>query len=53
MREILILAGEASGDLHGALLAEPLRRLRPEFRLTGTGGARMRAAGVELLTEHA
>jgi lipid-A-disaccharide synthase len=53
VREILILAGEASGDLHGALLAEPLRRLRPDLALTGTGGARMRAAGVELLTEHA
>jgi lipid-A-disaccharide synthase len=51
VREILILAGEASGDLHGALLAEGLRTLRPDLALTGTGGARMRAAGVELLEE--
>ncbi len=51
MREILILAGEASGDLHGALLAEQLRALRPDVPLTGTGGERMRAAGVPLLAE--
>ncbi|MCX5766559.1 MAG: lipid-A-disaccharide synthase [Gemmatimonadetes bacterium] len=51
MREILILAGEASGDLHGAKLAEQLRVLRPELTLTGTGGTRMAAAGVELLEQ--
>lgn len=52
MREILILAGEASGDLHGAILAERLRALRPDVPITGTGGARMRSAGVEMLEEH-
>jgi lipid-A-disaccharide synthase len=49
VREILILAGEASGDLHGAALAEQLHRLRPEIALAGTGGARMEAAGVTLI----
>ena len=52
MREVLILAGEASGDLHGAALAEQLHRLRPELALVGTGGARMRDAGVTMLEEH-
>lgn len=52
MREVLILAGEASGDLHGAALAEQLYRLRPDLALAGTGGARMRAAGVTMLEEH-
>lgn len=52
MREFLILAGEASGDLHGAILAERLRALRPEVPITGTGGVRMRTAGVEMLEEH-
>jgi lipid-A-disaccharide synthase len=52
VREILILAGEASGDLHGAILAERLQALRPGVPLTGTGGARMRAAGVTMLEEH-
>jgi lipid-A-disaccharide synthase len=49
VREVLILAGEASGDLHGAALAERLRALRPDLALTGTGGDRMAAAGVSLL----
>ncbi|MEX2181128.1 MAG: lipid-A-disaccharide synthase [Gemmatimonadaceae bacterium] len=52
MREILILAGEASGDLHGALLAERLQALRPGGPLSGTGGARMRKSGVAMLEEH-
>jgi lipid-A-disaccharide synthase len=49
VREILILAGEASGDLHGAALAEALLALDPGVRLAGTGGERMEAAGVALL----
>ena len=52
MREILILAGEASGDLHGSILAERLRALRPDVAIVGTGGVRMRTAGVEMLEEH-
>ena len=52
MREILILAGEASGDLHGAILADRLHALRPDIALAGTGGARMRTAGVEMIEEH-
>ena len=51
MREVLILAGEASGDLHGAALAEQLRALRPDLALAGTGGGRMRSAGVTLLEQ--
>ena len=52
MREILILAGEASGDLHGAILAERLKARRPDLHLAGTGGSRMREAGVEMIEEH-
>jgi lipid-A-disaccharide synthase len=46
--EVLIVAGESSGDLHAAMLASELRTLRPELTLTGVGGARMEAAGVAL-----
>ena len=52
VREILILAGEASGDLHGSILAERLRAMHPELAIAGTGGARMRVAGVEMIQEH-
>jgi lipid-A-disaccharide synthase len=44
----MIVAGEASGDLHGAGLAESLRALRPDLQLVGVGGGRMASAGVEL-----
>ncbi len=46
---IMIVAGEASGDLHGANLARALREIRPDVRLVGAGGRHMRAAGVELV----
>lgn len=49
MSRFLIMAGEASGDLHGAKLATELRSLQPHVELLGLGGPRMRAAGVQLL----
>ena len=51
VREILIIAGETSGDLHAGAVAEELRRRLPDMRLTGIGGPRMRAAGVELIED--
>jgi len=45
----MIIAGEASGDLHGGALAERLRAIAPDRALVGIGGQRMAAAGVELL----
>jgi lipid-A-disaccharide synthase len=49
MPQILIVTGEASGDLHGANLASALRRLRPDAEILGVGGSKMRAAGVKLV----
>lgn len=46
---IWINAGEASGDLHGALLARKLRERAPDIDLTGMAGPAMREAGVEPL----
>ncbi len=48
---ILIIAGEASGDLYGALLARALREREPGARLSGIGGTRMREEGVDLLAD--
>ena len=50
MSRILIVTGEASGDLHGANLAAALRVMRPDVQLVGVGGLRMKAAGVELVS---
>jgi lipid-A-disaccharide synthase len=49
MPRILIVTGEASGDLHGANLAAAIRRLRPDAEILGVGGSKMKAAGVALL----
>ena len=46
---IMIVAGEASGDLHGATLAQELRGQVPDLALFGIGGDRMAARHVELL----
>lgn len=49
MSRVFIITGEASGDLHGANLATALRALDPHMSIVGVGGARMKAAGVELI----
>ena len=51
---VLLVAGEASGDLHGAALVRALRRRVPSLDVAGVGGARLRAAGMRVLidTEH-
>jgi len=49
--EILVSAGEASGDLYAAKLVEELRRRWPDARFFGCAGPRMRAAGVEAIVE--
>jgi lipid-A-disaccharide synthase len=49
MPRILIVTGEASGDLHGANLAKAIAALDPTVELVGVGGAAMRAAGVALV----
>lgn len=52
MMDIFISAGEASGELYGALLVRALRETAGEpLRVAGMGGERMRAEGVELLGE--
>ena len=50
-RLIMLSAGEASGDLHGATMCRALRALDPGVRLIGMGGPRMAAAGVEILVD--
>ncbi|MBI3651762.1 MAG: lipid-A-disaccharide synthase [Acidobacteria bacterium] len=49
----MVVAGEASGDKHGAALARSLKQLYPEtlFDFFGAGGEEMRLAGVETLVD--
>ena len=46
---IMIVAGEASGDLHGASLSRAIRTMGPAVELFGVGGDAMQDAGVELI----
>ncbi len=48
-KEVLILSGESSGELYGALLAKELLRRWPDLEIYGIGGERMGASGVKLL----
>jgi lipid-A-disaccharide synthase len=47
--KLLVVAGEASGDLHGGNLAKALKKLIPDVEMEGTGGNSMREAGVSIL----
>ncbi|HEX9861453.1 MAG TPA: lipid-A-disaccharide synthase [Nitrospirota bacterium] len=49
---VMIVAGEASGDLHGGNLARALLAQRPGIELFGIGGENMRAAGVDTLVDN-
>jgi len=46
---IMIVTGEASGDLHGANLVKALLRKNPRLQFCGMGGAELAALGVEIL----
>ena len=47
----MILAGEPSGDAHGARVAREIRRRWPGVEMIGLGGERMAGTGVRLLCE--
>ncbi len=46
---LFILAGEASGDLHGAGLVQALLKERPDLKIVAVAGPRMRALPIETL----
>ena len=46
---ILIIAGEASGDLHGSGVVRELKRRDPDAVIFGIGGDKMQAEGMELI----
>lgn len=51
-QRVLLVAGEASGDLHGSDVARALLAQQPTLHLLGVGGRRMREAGVEILCDN-
>jgi lipid-A-disaccharide synthase len=51
VREILFVAGEASGDTNAAGVVRELKEVAAPYELIGVGGDQMKAAGVHLI-EH-
>ncbi len=49
MKRIMIVAGEASGDLHGSNLVRSALSLDPDLKFYGLGGENLRNAGIDLL----
>jgi lipid-A-disaccharide synthase len=50
---LMMVAGEASGDLHGARLLTELKRLRPDLEVFGLGGDELQAAGLDAVAHSA
>lgn len=48
-KNIMIVTGEASGDLHGAKLIRAVKHASPDTNFFGVGGPDMAAAGCEIL----
>ena len=51
-KTIMIVAGEASGDKHGAHLVKAMRDLSPNLSFFGIGGDSMREAGVRIRVDN-
>lgn len=50
-QKIMIIAGEASGDQHGAKVVRALRTRNPHLAFYGIGGRNLAAEGVHILVE--
>ncbi len=50
-RRVLLVAGEASGDLHGGYLVRELQRQLPSVEIAAVGGDHLRACGIEILAD--
>jgi len=48
-KDVMIVAGEASADLHGSNLVRAIKRLDPTIGFYGIGGKQMEEAGVKIL----
>lgn len=49
VKKILLVAGEASADLHGSHVVRELKKIDPSLRIAGIGGEALRRAGMEIL----
>lgn len=50
-KKIFLIAGEPSGDAHGARLVRELKRLNPRTQFYGQGGVQLKEIGTEVKTD--
>ena len=46
LRKFFIIAGEVSGDIHGALLMDAMKQADPSCEFSGIGGHQMKSNGL-------
>ena len=51
-KKLYIIAGEASGDLHGANLIKAMLKIDPSLEIRAWGGDKMEAAGAEIVKHY-
>jgi lipid-A-disaccharide synthase len=50
-KHILIICGEASGDLNAANLASALKAIQPDIKISGVGGAHLACTGAQIICD--
>jgi lipid-A-disaccharide synthase len=53
MKKVMIVAGEASGDLHGSNLIKAVNEIEANISFYGVGGKKIEEAGAEILIDSA
>jgi lipid-A-disaccharide synthase len=48
-KQILIICGEASGELHAANLTQGIKKINPDIRIFGVGSASLESAGAQII----
>ena len=50
--KIFLIAGEASGDVNGALLVDDILKINPDISFFGIGGAKLKEKNVNIIREY-
>ncbi len=48
-KKVMVIAGEASGDLHAGKVVCAMKRVSPDIEIFGVGGEKMKNCGVEII----
>jgi len=48
-KNVLIICGEPSGELHAATLVSSLKKIKPELKIFGVGGSLLAQSGAEII----